>query len=431
MTEFTIAAAFVLVPLFLMLPLLGKFMDMKASSIQAARYAAWERTAWYGNSDWAVVGQNKLDSTIQNEVQTLFFTDKALWHDHAGESILSGNSTSLLPGQTPGTMNTILGGVTTAVNTIGKIVGTNFKVDMNSLYTSTVTLQAAKTDAVGRAWGDANLTAPTFTMKQVLVTNGWSANGPAFVESQTKALAPLSLGQRSPIKGVLETLQTVAGFAFTELKPSSLKLGGGIYPDKVPPDRLSGAPPPAAPKPTTQQRAEEDSAARTQSETDRIQQGIPGLDNAVPKTNAMNAGILSAANQIKQCGIDKQAEGLANTKVVCTTVVNTTSQSCAVPPPPNGGTSYTPLYDSNPACNASIDQKIADLRALLADPVLLQAQKRSDDMLKATPSLKDSPAWMADRASVYQVRIDWQNQLDLLVTEQRKVKQLNQSTAFN
>jgi len=122
MTEFTIAAAFVLVPLFLMLPLLGKFMDMKASSIQAARYAAWERTAWYGNSDWAVVGQNKLDSTIQNEVQTLFFTDKALWHDHAGESILSGNSTSLLPGQTPGTMNTILGGVTTAVNTIGKIV---------------------------------------------------------------------------------------------------------------------------------------------------------------------------------------------------------------------------------------------------------------------------------------------------------------------
>jgi hypothetical protein len=441
MTEFTIAAAFVLVPLFLMLPLLGKFMDMKASSIQAARYAAWERTAWYGNSDWAV-GQ-KSDAAIQAEVQTLFFTEKALWNDHAGESILAGNSTSLRPGQTPGTMNTILGGVTTAVNTIGKIVGTNFKVDMESLYTSTVTLQAAKTDAVGRAWGDVDLTAPTFTMTQVLVTNGWSANGPAFVESQTKALAPLSLGQRPPVKWVLDTLQNGFGFAFTELRPSSLKLGGGIYPDKVPPDRLSAAPPPEAPKPTTQQRADADSAKPTREATDKVQEGIPGLDNAVPKTNAMNEGIRSAANQIKQCGIDKQAEGLANTKVVCTTVsfcsvdtgkagctVDSTRQSCGVPPPPNGGTSYTPLYDSNPACNASIDNRIKDLKKQLADPVLLQAKKRSDDMLAATPALKDSPTWMADRASVYKVLDDWQKQLDLLVTEQNKVKQLNQSTAF-
>ena len=37
MTEFSIAATFVLIPLFLMIPLLGKFLDMKASTIPAAR----------------------------------------------------------------------------------------------------------------------------------------------------------------------------------------------------------------------------------------------------------------------------------------------------------------------------------------------------------------------------------------------------------
>lgn len=51
MTEFVIAAAFVLVPLFLIVPTVGKYIDLKLATQQAARYGAWEYTAHYHRAD--------------------------------------------------------------------------------------------------------------------------------------------------------------------------------------------------------------------------------------------------------------------------------------------------------------------------------------------------------------------------------------------
>lgn len=51
MTEFVISAAFVLLPLFVFIPLLGKYIDFKHSALQAARYQAWEYTVWYDDID--------------------------------------------------------------------------------------------------------------------------------------------------------------------------------------------------------------------------------------------------------------------------------------------------------------------------------------------------------------------------------------------
>ena len=247
LAEFTIAAAFVLIPLFLMIPLLGKFMDMKATTIQAARYAAWERTAWYGSSEWAV-GQ-KSDAQIQSEVQQRFFSDaptaplrstdqnqtgavggKQLWHDHAGTSMLSTYSAGAgQGGQTPGTMDVFLSGVQKIVNVIDSVLGTKFKLDMKSLYTSTVNLNTANTSAITLATGSGSsgFTAPNFVMSQVLVANGWSANGPDFVKAQTEGLAVLSLAQRSPVKEVMDIVQTVIGTFVEELKPSEVLAQAG------------------------------------------------------------------------------------------------------------------------------------------------------------------------------------------------------------
>src|SRR5690606_24618203 len=47
MTEFVVSAAFVLVPLFIIIPILGKYVDMKHMAVQAARYEAWEYTVNY------------------------------------------------------------------------------------------------------------------------------------------------------------------------------------------------------------------------------------------------------------------------------------------------------------------------------------------------------------------------------------------------
>ena len=51
MSEFVIAATFVLLPLFVFIPLLGKYIDFKHATIQTARYQAWEYTVWYEDID--------------------------------------------------------------------------------------------------------------------------------------------------------------------------------------------------------------------------------------------------------------------------------------------------------------------------------------------------------------------------------------------
>ena len=49
MTEFLISASFFLVPLFLGISVLAKYIDIKQANVQAARYQAWEYTVWFAN----------------------------------------------------------------------------------------------------------------------------------------------------------------------------------------------------------------------------------------------------------------------------------------------------------------------------------------------------------------------------------------------
>ncbi len=49
MVEFIISATFFLVPLFLAMSLVAKYIDIKQANIQAARYQAWEYTVWFAN----------------------------------------------------------------------------------------------------------------------------------------------------------------------------------------------------------------------------------------------------------------------------------------------------------------------------------------------------------------------------------------------
>jgi len=446
LAEFTIAAAFVLIPLFLMIPLLGKFLDMKATTIQAARYAAWERTAWYGNSDWAV-GQ-KSDAQIQSEVQQRFFADaptaplrstdqtpssavggKPLWHDHAGQSMLTSYSAGAGNGtQTPGTLDAVFGWVTSAVNSIGSVLGTQFKLDMESLYTSTVNLNTAQTSAVSLATGadQSGFRAPNFVMNQVLVANGWSANGPDFVKKQTEGLAPLSLGQREPVKTVMSNLQVIVGTLIEELNPDSLKLGGVIKPDYVPPDRLTAVPAGApAPSKTAAQRRDEE-AAKRKAEAE----GIANTFKA--KTNALNDAITNTQNQINTCKADKQAEynrnyldcrredycerstgGSNGIVYVCWDTYQHWRLVCTAKTPPGGpGTSYTPNADASVACHAGLDAQIADLQAKLDDPDLQRAKTDSDKQLRDNPNLVNDPVFMQQRNDALNKLNTYQNQIN-------------------
>jgi hypothetical protein len=122
MTEMVIAASFLLVPLFLLIPWLGKFIDLHQSAIQAARYEAWEYTVWYENANEApdtTITQIPLSTMptksivdLQAEARQRFFSREAyssdpderdlinegswvitdanpLWRDHLGNSLLA------------------------------------------------------------------------------------------------------------------------------------------------------------------------------------------------------------------------------------------------------------------------------------------------------------------------------------------------------
>ncbi|MBI2509515.1 MAG: hypothetical protein HYV99_06000 [Betaproteobacteria bacterium] len=240
---------------------------MKASAIQAARYAAWERTVWFGSSDWSAA--QKTDQQIQREVQQRFFSatataklqasdggttgwggtgPKALWRDRGGNPMLvayDSDVTQTSPrSQTPGTMNAILVPVVNVISIVGEVLGGAFVLDMNSLYTSTVRVQTVQTRPIRQVLGSTPTlqtfqgVTPLFAEKNVLIANGWNANGSAFVKQQTEGLMPLSFMGRDPIKTVLEVIQYFTVLVAPELMPDWLKLGGEIQPDLVPDDRL-------------------------------------------------------------------------------------------------------------------------------------------------------------------------------------------------
>ena len=76
MSEFLICTSFVLLPLFLGISLLAKYIDMKQTTIQAARYQAWEYTVWYANSSEPMSGFNAVDQPIKSTLQTREETEK-------------------------------------------------------------------------------------------------------------------------------------------------------------------------------------------------------------------------------------------------------------------------------------------------------------------------------------------------------------------
>lgn len=237
LTEFVIGAVLFLIPLFLIIPLLGKYADIKASAIQAARYNAWERTVWYGQTasstgDWE--GNDKSEATIKSEMASKFLVSD-LWYDRAGTAMIAGSSNSITNEESPGTANTILGFAVSVANALGP-----FNLEMDGLYAGTATVNIANTTSVisevlgSGAGSDPARLNLSITDKNVIMANGWGANGAAHVKKQVQGLTPTSLLSNPVIDAARWVLLPFA----PELVPTVLELGK-IEVDQVPPDRLN------------------------------------------------------------------------------------------------------------------------------------------------------------------------------------------------
>jgi hypothetical protein len=266
MIELVIAAGLLLVPLFLAIPLLGKYLDMRAAAVQTSRYAAWERTVWYGGNAASSLGwfgvskkwqaNEKDDTKIRNEIGVRLLSEttattafassdrdagafsggvKTIWQDRNGKKLLENYDdvqNAVANQQAPGTLNLVLDPIANFASTLGPFV-----LETKGEYAATVTVKVKDIDY--NSFLALNSTA-TFSESNVLLANGWSANGPAdtdktSVKQQVKGLVPTSV-LNAEVAGV-NVMEYVLKVLSVFLPEVSKLEPGKIEPEVVPADR--------------------------------------------------------------------------------------------------------------------------------------------------------------------------------------------------
>ncbi len=290
MTEFLVCASFALVPLFLGVSLLAKYIDIKHSAIQASRYQAWEYTVWYDSnseimsgfeddSGTAIVTQ-PFKSTVetQQEARQRFFTNPGnetttlpitstdsvtdwttasrnpLWTDHAGNILYSGvdGATASLRSSEDTPTVPVLGDIVQVISDgIGFIfeifgdlmglVGSNVGFDAinNDAYAeSTISMQVAVNPTFVTNYNNMNGVAGTsneltggtldFNSSAAVLSNAWNAGGKVHTYNQVGGTAPITMlaSLFTLIPGMTDIWNAVTIFA-PELR---LCNPGGIYP---------------------------------------------------------------------------------------------------------------------------------------------------------------------------------------------------------
>lgn len=273
MTEFVVTAAFFLVPLFLLIPLLGKYIDIRHSAIQSARYEAWEYTAWRtrGNTEdlygfdetepvkstsdlkrearWRFFRSSRPEAGPDGQVAGLQPTDRSktlkqehvnvLWHDHRGLPLYGGAS-NLANDPAPSEHNTpdvtrIFTGIVNVVDTVFEALASVLKflgvdagftaLDGKGYYKSQVQMKLAPVDWVN---ADNELRGietfergVTMQARAGVLSHGWNAGGREHAGYQVRGLVPTSLLRND----TFETLQTIAGAVL-------------LSPELLPPDQF-------------------------------------------------------------------------------------------------------------------------------------------------------------------------------------------------
>jgi hypothetical protein len=249
MTEFLICASFALVPLFLGISLLGKYIDIKQTTIQAARYEAWEYTVWFADntetsSNFLAVPQPvKSTALTRNETKQRFFTDPGngvtpsaiistdsttgwsagtanpLWVDHAGQPLyagVDGASESLNSSEDTPTipiigdvMNTLFNVIDAGFSAIRSLMSfANSAVGFTAINSkgnaeATVSMQVAVNPTFVANYNNLNgvpgtsneLTGGTldFSTSASVLSDAWNAGGVAHTYNQAGGAVPTTL----------------------------------------------------------------------------------------------------------------------------------------------------------------------------------------------------------------------------------------------
>ena len=258
MTEFAVLAV-VMVPMFSLVPLLAKVSDVNQSTIQASRYAAWERTLHDTSA--------KDDLRLAVEVNNLFFSksDELIRSDEgmltgeehqnnfwSGYGVVDGKQSRLVNSgssdseiyvaTTNESLPTVTGVLTKGVNSvISKMSeftpGANWDLEENGLYVAKIGTNIKSNGYLPGAENcEGSESDEIFTCirrHNAILVDAWESSGSAQVKERVKALVPTSVF--SPVANITKVI-SIAPF-LKEFKYLDKDAFGYVAPDVLPPDR--------------------------------------------------------------------------------------------------------------------------------------------------------------------------------------------------
>lgn len=265
LVEFLVAAMFFLVPLFLAISALGKFLDVQHSAEMASRYGAWERTVWYDSTGTAFDGINqpnaKSATEIHNETAARMLSDRStsasvirnddktassfkngidpMWRDAAGTAYLDTYAQLAITNVSEAPKKDVAGALLKTLGSIGikGVVGFAPPVPNNTLAVATVTFDkvAENSEVYKRLWSESPAWAGlTFSATGAILSNTWGANARQSTEAMVKSSTPMS--------GTVGDFLQVAVLGVGPWDPTIVIPGrievGKLAVDVLPPDRL-------------------------------------------------------------------------------------------------------------------------------------------------------------------------------------------------
>ncbi len=282
-SECIIVSVFLLIPLFLIVPLLGKYIDIKHAAINQARFEAWEYTVWDGPNqrvmndirDDQSAGPRSFAQTRSNGIKYFFsdptdedygkvqmpFRENPLWLDHRGETlfvhpqkIMSGEQKE---NKTPDGLGGVLDFIfdiinftTTIFGDIMKFVHVDAKFDAiytKGYFTSDVNINLRSIDDILPVYSLADATSETvetplhLSAKASVLTDSWNSGSTENATSETRGLVftallkPVSDTVNGMVSGINDL---VSHIPLLEIQLPSMPDFGYVKDDLVPFEHL-------------------------------------------------------------------------------------------------------------------------------------------------------------------------------------------------
>lgn len=219
----TLISMLALLPIFILIPYIGKYIDIKSKAVQASRYAAFERTVFSDpGASWNSDENQKLDQQISRDINRRilsdpktgvsslnngFVDDNPLWTNYRGDQLLAGRqverlSAALAEGESPVDRTPLMDAIT---GRITLLIDLGLGLNKQSYAQNSVAITAEFLPDITRVGAAPDLveaeTRIAFLRTGAVLTDAWSAGSEDVFEDRIDGLTadeiiaiPVALG---------------------------------------------------------------------------------------------------------------------------------------------------------------------------------------------------------------------------------------------